>query len=69
MTETKTVRLDIDAYNILESVRDYLNAEKRRRGQAENAAFQDAVRFMRNYVPAVVLKKEKAQAQSEQGGK
>jgi hypothetical protein len=65
MTETKTVRLDISAYDILDDVKKNLNAQKKRMNQAENATFSDAVRNMRTYVPGTALRKEKVQAQDK----
>ncbi len=59
MTETKTVRLDLDAYNILEGTKKQINAEKKKKKQAENATFSDAVRYLRDYIPAAFFKKEK----------
>ncbi len=54
MTGTKTVRLDLGAYSILERAKKQVNAIKKRRLEAENATFSDAVRY---------LQEEKAQAQ------
>ncbi len=53
MTDTKLVRLDIDAYNILNRTKVRMNAEKKKRGQSENATFSDAVRFLAEKKSAV----------------
>ncbi len=48
MTETKLVRLDMDAYNILNQVKKQLNAELRKKKQAERITFSDVVRHLKN---------------------
>lgn len=57
MTETKTVRVDLDAYNILNEAKKQLNKDKSRKKQAENATISDAVRALHG--------RKKAQAQED----
>jgi ribosomal protein S16 len=46
MTDTKVIRLDIGAYNILVKTKEKINAEKKKKNQSENATFSDAVRAL-----------------------
>jgi predicted CopG family antitoxin len=48
MTETKLVRLDMDAYNILNQLKKQLNAELKKKKQAERVTFSDVVRHLKN---------------------
>ncbi len=48
MTETKLVRLDMDAYNILNQVKKQLNSELKKKKQAERITFSDVVRYLKN---------------------
>jgi hypothetical protein len=47
MANNKLVRLDLDAYHILESMKEQLNAEKRKKQQQTTSTFSDAVRAMK----------------------